>query len=377
MKIEDGEAGRSFLEDFDNMGSPFSSSLGFEIYNKRRQKVYNEVLQSYELSRVQSMNLNEGKDKILSYVPGAWIENVSDMKLSDYDVPERTSLLLIGPKGSGKSSLVNRISRVFEDGDFTPERAQVSYNPSVGDGTYYLQEYMIPRGSASFCLYDTRGLSNDTSENINMIEYWMNKGVRHGELVFRKSDGSSLRRMMFKIRNLGRQSCKTRTVNFVIFVVDGVSVLKSMEGDDDTAEVQYMQMITKVFKCPCLSFKDDKPVVVITHGDLLSIVDRVHVRLHLGELLGIPPAKQIFDIPETNDPVTELTIINMLCYSLEHADRNLPHKKRVRKVCISAFIYLLSMLGIALSVAYVRSWNTRHDREPELRINWYAIRHIW
>lgn len=42
---------------------------------------------------------------------------------------------------------------------------------------------------------------------------------------------------------------------------------------------------------------DDKPVVVITHGDLLSLSDRARVRVQLGELLGIPPAKQIFDIP--------------------------------------------------------------------------------
>lgn len=48
------------------------------------------------------------------------------MKFSDYNVPETTSLILVGPKGSGKSSLINKISRVFEDDKFAPERAQVS-----------------------------------------------------------------------------------------------------------------------------------------------------------------------------------------------------------------------------------------------------------
>lgn len=42
---------------------------------------------------------------------------------------------------------------------------------------------------------------------------------------------------------------------------------------------------------------DDKPVIVVTHGDLLSLSDRARVRVHLGELLGISPTKQIFDIP--------------------------------------------------------------------------------
>lgn len=48
------------------------------------------------------------------------------MKLSDYDVPTTTSLILVGPKGSGKSSLVNIISKVFEDDKFASERAQIS-----------------------------------------------------------------------------------------------------------------------------------------------------------------------------------------------------------------------------------------------------------
>ncbi|XP_022771515.1 uncharacterized protein LOC111314428 [Durio zibethinus] len=383
MEVEDGKikAGNVLLEEFDQLGPQFSSSLEFEAYNNQRLQVYQEVLQSYDQLRVRSMSLNEAKNKVLSYIPGAWIENVGGMKLSDYDVPETTSLLLIGPKGCGKSSLVNRISRVFENDKFAPERAQVSYNSSVGDGTYYLQEYMIPRGSASFCLFDTRGLCNDSSDNINMIKYWMKKGVRHGELVVRKSDDSNLRRRIkCKTRELGWRSCKTRTVNFVIFVVDAVAVLKSMEGDSP-AEVQYMQMITRAFKCPCLSFKDDKPVLVITHGDLLSIADRVRVRVHLGELLGIPPTKQIFDTPETHDPMTELAIVDMLRYSLEHADRNLPHKnwvkEKVRKVSLLACVYLLAMLGAALVAAYMKRWTMRHAHKSKLHIDWHDIRHMW
>lgn len=44
---------------------------------------------------------------------------------------------------------------------------------------------MIPRGSNSFCLYDTRGLSDDPSENTKMFKRWMKLGVRNGELVKR------------------------------------------------------------------------------------------------------------------------------------------------------------------------------------------------
>lgn len=68
----------------------------------------------------------EGFLKLDSYTPGGWIENVGSRNLSDYDVPKTTSLILVGPKGSGKSSLVNRISMVIEDDKFVSERAQVS-----------------------------------------------------------------------------------------------------------------------------------------------------------------------------------------------------------------------------------------------------------
>ncbi|KAL6578871.1 hypothetical protein OROMI_009087 [Orobanche minor] len=44
-------------------------------------------------------------------------------------------------------------------------------------------------------------------------------------------------------------------------------------------------------------------------------------------LLGIQPTKQILDIPDCDDLVTESSIIGMLRYILEHADRNFPQKR--------------------------------------------------
>lgn len=59
-----------------------------------------------------------------SYIPGSWDDNADSREC---DAPNAISLLLIGPKSSGKSSLVNKISRVFEDNDvFLPARAQAS-----------------------------------------------------------------------------------------------------------------------------------------------------------------------------------------------------------------------------------------------------------
>ncbi|KAF5446432.1 hypothetical protein F2P56_032060 [Juglans regia] len=393
MKVEDGTDNADSLmvfKEFDEVCSQFSpASLNFEA--RRRNSCYREVLQSYNELRIRSENLKETKSKILSYTPGAWIENVGGLQLADYDVPKTTSLILIGPKGSGKSSLVNKISKVFDEDKFASERAQVSYT-SVVDGTHFLQEYMIPKGSMSFCLFDTRSLSDDSSENTETLKRWMTKGVCHGDPVVRDSDIASLRTgMKGKARWNIFLSREVRMVNSVIVVVNGISVLKSMDSNDES-DLKYTQTIAAAFSCPYLSFKDDKPVVVVTHGDLLSLSDRARIRVYLGELLGIPPAKQIFDIPESSDPVTDLTIIDMLRFSLERADKNLPRKswimKKVRTLSPSACMLILITLGIVIISAYAhhahihhvhrgKAHRKAHKRSPKQEINWHAIRHLW
>ncbi|XP_009348367.2 uncharacterized protein LOC103940015 isoform X1 [Pyrus x bretschneideri] len=356
MNMEDAavdeQTGPGFQE-FCGVGSQISSaSLDFEA-DQRMENVYRKILQSYDDLRIRSKDLEEAKSKILSYTPGAWIDRVGAVKPRDYDVPNTTTLLLVGPKGSGKSSLVNRISKVFEDDKFASERAQVSYNSSIGDGTFFLHEYMIPRCSSSFCLYDTRSLSDNSPENIKILKHWMEHGVRHGELVVRDSDSPSLRNtMMYKDRDDGYLFSEIKNVNFVIFVVNGLSVLKSMESNED-AETQYTEMIASAFKSRYLAFKDDKPLLVVTHGDLLSLDERARVRVHLGELLGIPPTTQIFDIPvESSDAVTQLTIVDMIRYSLEHAEKNLPRKRKVETLSLLSCMLLLLFLSIAIMIMY-------------------------
>ncbi|KVH94216.1 hypothetical protein Ccrd_003727 [Cynara cardunculus var. scolymus] len=211
---------------------------------------------------------NAYAQSVITYTPGLWVENVGGMTKSDYDVPITTTLLLIGPKGSGKSSLVNRISRVFEDDKFAPERAQVTYNSRSTNGTLFLQEYMIPRSSTSFCLYDTR------------------------------------------------------------------------------------------------SFSDHKPAIAITHGDLLSLSERARVRIYLGELLGVHPSKQTFDVPvfvaplsDNSERTTDLTIIDM------------------DSIPVWACLLLLVALGIIIITN--RLAHGESIPEPSVEVDWKTIRHLW
>ncbi|KAK9733961.1 hypothetical protein RND81_04G103900 [Saponaria officinalis] len=373
---------------FDELGYGFASNpVEFDNNLRRRKVSYNEIMRNYDELWSRRESLYQAKYKILSYSPGAWISNAGNKKLQDYALPITTSLLLVGPKGSGKSSLVNRISRVFEDDKFASERAQVTYNSHTGEGTFFLQEYMIPRSSTSFCLFDTRSLSEDFVDNDEMLKLWMMKGVRHGELVVRDSDNPRLRMSLkCKAQQSGTPSSQIRKINYVIFVVNGLSVLRSMNSPKEEAK-RFMEMVTKTFNCPYLSFKDDKPVIVVTHGDLLSLGDRARVRVYLGEKLGVPPAKQIFDIPDNSDPLTELTIVDMIRYSLEHADKHMPcreprewvgrskltidtGKYEVPMSSILTVMFLAMLLGIAC-IAFPMHQSRKHNAPlPESANHW-------
>ncbi|XP_016432612.1 uncharacterized protein LOC107759241 isoform X2 [Nicotiana tabacum] len=405
LKVENGKVGLGFMDSEESVRAS-SNSLD-EVNRKRVRNVYMDVLKSYDELHLHNDRWKEVKSKILSYTPGSWIEELGGMKKGDYNIPKKMTLLLIGPKASGKSSLVNKISMVLEDDPFTPERAPVSYS-SVGDGTFFLQEYMIPRGSSSFCLYDTRSLSDDLAENKKMVKQWMTKGVRHGELIKRDSDDVHLKsKMKSKARRNSFCAIEAKVVNFVIFVVSAVSILELMDSDDEIKR-RKTQAVATTFNDPLLSFEDDKPVVVLTHGDLLSLSDRTRIRMHLGQLLGIHPKKQIFDIPESDDAGTKLTILNMLRYCLEHADKNLPFKgpfssKGVLEMLVS-FLLAYAVLAILVGMvtqSYVNiDWDVTtvdsvpnvdfhasgvdsvcdlHTEHPQsdINIDWGTIRHLW
>jgi ABC-type branched-subunit amino acid transport system ATPase component len=116
----------------------------------------------------------------------------------------------VGPRGAGKSTLVNRITRVFDKDDdhFAPERAQVScksyqfahtilicelqlifllmvklLDNSELTGTCFVREYQIPRNSNGICIYDTRSLSRNPEKDMKILQRWMTNGISHGEMV--------------------------------------------------------------------------------------------------------------------------------------------------------------------------------------------------
>ncbi|KAK4338669.1 hypothetical protein RND71_043156 [Anisodus tanguticus] len=105
-KVENGEVGLGSMDLKEFVRA--SSNIMDEVNKKRIRNVYMDFLKSYDEVQFTKDHLKEAKNKILSYTPGSQIEEVDGMKVSDYNIPKQTTLLLIGPRGSGKAVLLTR-----------------------------------------------------------------------------------------------------------------------------------------------------------------------------------------------------------------------------------------------------------------------------
>ncbi|ERN05445.1 hypothetical protein AMTR_s00007p00242150 [Amborella trichopoda] len=233
-----------------------SFNFDSEIVVRRRDSLYQKLMLKYQQLQHRVASLETEKEKILRYKPGDWLIESHGMSKYDYEIPEVTTLLLIGNKGSGKSTLVNNILNLFEDDRVTSHRAQVFYG-SCGQGTKYFREYMVP--NSSFCVYDSQGLSGLSSEDCTCLQRWMTEGIQHGELGVRKLD--ELPNWGFRKKPEGQEAqykCHSRNekrmVNFVIFVVDALLVLKSM-GSGGSFGMCCSNNLSQAFNSPFLAFK--------------------------------------------------------------------------------------------------------------------------
>lgn len=165
---------------------------------------------------------------------------------------------------------------------------------------------MLCDGSQNICVYDSRGLSEvDTAEAQSILRCWLEKGVRHGQMVVRfvisrvlvlqifggnasvslldvstiltilvapsrPSDSSSTRYALeCKARHGHHKISKKRNINFVIFVVNAVS-LNNIKKTSDWAS--RMNLI-KLYKSPFLSFTGDKiQLVCLVHEIVYLLV---------------------------------------------------------------------------------------------------------
>lgn len=320
--------------------SSISQELTDKIHNllalgsMKKEGIIDRIRLQYKvLHENNEQSLVDAREWMKRYRPGAGIHKVGGLCNAGYAIPEATTLLIVGCAGAGKSCLVNNMIRVLNDVTDGFDRAQTYVD--TGNGSLFLQEYFPFADAKHFCIFDSRGFSSTKiSEDLDVIKKWMVGGICHGEAVCRPSDTKTTREAF---EGRGRQGHSDftvrRRVDYNIFVVNAFTVHRMRESHDVAA----IENLAMLYNSPFLSFKDDAPVVVMTHGDMLAPEDRVNTRIFVGELLGVSPVDQVFDIscfkersvhPGDVDTVNDLVLLNMLKFSLERADKNLPYNTR-------------------------------------------------
>lgn len=325
-----------------------------------------QKIQSHKkLLHEQIHTIRDKREKICSYKPGDGFYEAGGVNRMDVAIPEMTTLLLVGPSGAGKSTLINNIIRVLNSSTSGFDRAQ-AYEEK-GNGSLFLQEYLVYTAASHFLVFDSRGFSEKhTSEDLDVARKWMMDGISHGEPVCRPSDNVSTKEALEgRSRQRHDQLTSKREVNFVIFVVNALSVHNWKESQDILA----IENLVALYKNPYLTFKDDRPVVVMTHGDRLSPENGILTRILIGKVFGVSPLDHIFDIscctarsvnPGEGDPVSDLVLLNMLEFALARADRNLPYK--------SSAASRFAKVRIMANEAVVDCWNNIDDKAKTVLI---------
>nr|GLL43846.1 uncharacterized protein LOC109175267 [Ipomoea trifida] len=291
-----------------------------------------------EMQRLAFISM-EGLDllrhKLTSYKAGDLWVPVGGIKKTDMDIPPVITLLLVGLAGAGKSSLVNFMYSVLGRSGLIPF-AQTS-SQSTKFTTMLLEEHNVLRSMKSgFCVYDTRGLDCDKmDEGMEDVWSWMSDGVRHNQPCCRASDDRGIGEygeMMESIGRCANKYCKRR-VNCVMVVAD----MEEASKDFSSGDLKHVEAINMIFHSPSIRRSNENPILILTHGDMLTAEERVETRLKLCESLGISETTGAYDVaclsesgilPEEGDPVSAFALTEAVYRSLLQSDRtHLPKRK--------------------------------------------------
>lgn len=104
---------------------------------------------------------------------------------------------------------------------------------------------------------------------------------------------------------------------------------------------------------------DENPILVLTHGDLLTPDERITARLKICEFLGIPETSGAYDIPclteqgilpEEADPVTSYALCELVYRALMQADRSHLPKRKARDWIMLIFSRIMWCIGSLFAI---------------------------
>ena len=99
---------------------------------------------------------------------------------------------------------------------------------------------------------------------------------------------------------------------------------------------------------------DENPMLILTHGDLLTTEQRIDIRIKLCQRLGISETNGVYDIvclteygflAEESDPVTAYAVTEAVYRALLIADRGHFPKKNLQDWAVFLFSWLMCLTG--------------------------------
>lgn len=308
------------------------------------------VLREMErLALVAPEGLDDLRHKLIAYRSGDFWVPTGGMKKEEMEIPGMITIVLVGLSGSGKSSLVNLMYSVLGRSGLIPFTQTSSESSNYT--TMYMEEHNVLRSMRSgFCVYDTRGLDcHRMIQGLEEVTTWMVDGVRHYQLCCRPGDDQEQQQQ--PITQLSSARFAKRMVNCVMVVANLVEIHKGFENGD----LKAIGATRDLFLCPSVRTTNENPILILTHGDMLSCEERINGRLKICEYLGIPETTGAYDIaciteqgflPEESDvPVTAFSLTEAVYRALLRSDRTHLPKKKLKDWVLMAVSWVMCSIA--------------------------------
>ncbi|KAL5862986.1 hypothetical protein ACOSQ3_000500 [Xanthoceras sorbifolium] len=333
------------------------------------------VLREMErLALIAPEGLNELRHKLLNYRSGDFWVPTGGIKKEEMDIPPVITILLVGFSGSGKSSLINLMYSVLSRSGLILF-AQTSSGNSSNFTTMNMVEHNVLRSMRSgFCVYDSRGFDyNRPSEGLVELSSWMSEGVHHNQLCLRSADYGAIMKNEVDIDNMRSPSkFVQRRVNCAMVVANIAEISKALKAGDSNP----LEATRQLFCAPDLRKWNENPILILTHGDLLSAEERIEARLKICECLDISEISGVYDIvclteygfpAEECDPVTAYAVTEAVYRALLISDRGHFPKKNFQDCAAVVLSWL--MCFIADFFAFLADICSRlgHSRDHRLK----------
>ncbi|CAK9180156.1 unnamed protein product [Ilex paraguariensis] len=230
---------------------------------------------------------------------------------------------------------------------------QSSLENAANQKTLFLEEHNVLRSMRSgFCVYDTRGFEYDrVDESLEELSEWITDGVHHNQLCLRSGDRLSSSKDELGINFLRSSSqFANRRVNYVMVVANVAEIYKALKASDSNP----LEALRQLFCSPALRKRNEDPILILTHGDKLSMEDRIDGRLKICEYLGIMETTGVYDIvciteygllAEEFDPISAYALTEAVYRALLMSDRSHLPKRRIWDWAVLVLSFFMCCLG--------------------------------